>query len=142
MGGGPTVLSTAELAASLGVKIHAPEPPTEIFYTRAGRRLHGLDWGGTGPGVLLLHGGGLSAHTWDFVCLGLRGAARLVALDLRGHGDSDWSDDYRVATMADDVIAAATTWAWLVWRWSACRSAVWWPPMWPTPIPAVSSGRR
>ncbi|MEU3500576.1 alpha/beta hydrolase [Streptomyces hundungensis] len=107
MGGGHTVLSTAELAASLGVKIHAPEPPTEIFYTRAGRRLHGLDWGGTGPGVLLLHGGGLSAHTWDFVCLGLRGAARLVALDLRGHGDSDWSDDYRVATMADDVIAAA-----------------------------------
>lgn len=96
-----------ELAAALGVTIHDPAPPREIHFSRAGCRLHGFDWGGTGPPVLLLHGGGLTAHTWDFVCLGLRGAARLVALDLRGHGDSDWSDDYRIDTMAADVMAAA-----------------------------------
>ncbi|MFI6051069.1 alpha/beta fold hydrolase [Streptomyces violascens] len=96
-----------ELAGSLGVRIHDPAPPSEITYSRADCRLHGFDWGGTGPVVLLLHGGGLTARTWDFVCLGLRGAARLVALDLRGHGDSDWSDDYRIAAMADDVVAAA-----------------------------------
>ncbi|MFE9406313.1 alpha/beta fold hydrolase [Streptomyces sp. NPDC006530] len=107
MGGRDTAWSTAELAATLGVRVRAPDPPAEILYTRSGRQLHGLDWGGAGPDVLLLHGGGLTAHTWDFVCLGLRGEARLVALDLRGHGDSDWSDDYRVATMAEDVIAAA-----------------------------------
>ncbi|MFD0413804.1 alpha/beta fold hydrolase [Streptomyces sp. NPDC127108] len=99
--------SMADLAASLGVRIHDPAPPRDVFWSRAGCRLHGFDWGGPGPGVLLLHGGGLNAHTWDFVCLGLRGAARLVALDLRGHGDSDWSDDYRIAAMADDVVAAA-----------------------------------
>ncbi|WJV44689.1 alpha/beta fold hydrolase [Streptomyces flavofungini] len=97
----------AELAASLGVRIHDPAPPRDISWSRAGCRLHGFDWGGGGPAVLLLHGGGLTARTWDFVCLGLRGTARLVALDLRGHGDSDWSDDYRVDTMAEDVIAAA-----------------------------------
>ncbi|MFE0176200.1 alpha/beta fold hydrolase [Streptomyces sp. NPDC059002] len=107
MDGRTTIPSMTGLAASLGVRIHDPAPPSDVFHSRAGCRLHGFDWGGTGPDVLLLHGGGLTAHTWDFVCLGLRGAARLVALDLRGHGDSDWSDDYRIATMAADVVAAA-----------------------------------
>ncbi|WP_194813650.1 alpha/beta fold hydrolase [Nocardia sp. XZ_19_385] len=96
-----------ELAATLGVAIHDPAPPREIRFSRAGCRLHGFDWGGTRSPLLLLHGGRLTAHTWDFVCLGLRGAARLVALDLRGHGDSDWSGDYRIDTMAADVVAAA-----------------------------------
>lgn len=105
---GPTsVPSMTDLAASLGVRIHDPAPPRDVYWTRAGCRSHGFDWGGPGPAVLLLHGGGLNAHTWDFVCLGLRGAARLVALDLRGHGDSDWSDDYRIGAMAEDVVAAA-----------------------------------
>jgi pimeloyl-ACP methyl ester carboxylesterase len=96
-----------ELATTLGVTIRDPAPPREIHFSRAGCRLHGFDWGGTGSPVLLLHGGGLTAHTWDFVCLGLRDAARLVALDLRGHGDSGWSDDYRIDTMAADVVATA-----------------------------------
>ncbi|MEU6125565.1 alpha/beta hydrolase [Streptomyces sp. NPDC047123] len=95
------------LARSLGVRIQEPTPPADVFCSRAGCRLHAYDWGGTGPAVLLLHGGGLTAHTWDFVCLGLRGDTRLVALDLRGHGDSDWSDDYRLATQAEDVVAVA-----------------------------------
>ncbi|MFG3280529.1 alpha/beta fold hydrolase [Streptomyces sp. NPDC048111] len=96
-----------ETAVSLGVRVHDPAPPADLFFFRGGCRLHVRDWGGPGPAVLLLHGGALSAHTWDFVCLGLRDAARLVALDLRGHGDSDWSDDYRIATMAEDVVAVA-----------------------------------
>ncbi|MFI6296951.1 alpha/beta fold hydrolase [Nonomuraea sp. NPDC050790] len=96
-----------DLAAALGVAVHDPAPPREIRFSRAGCRLHGYDWGGTGRPVLLLHGGGLTARTWDFVCLGLRGDARLIALDLRGHGDSDWSDDYRIDTHAADVAAAA-----------------------------------
>lgn len=107
MHGRATTAAMIEVAAALGVTVHAAVPPREIRFSRAGCRLHGLDWGGTGPPVLLLHGGGLTAHTWDFVCLGLRGAARLVALDLRGHGDSDWSEDYRIDTMAADVVAAA-----------------------------------
>ncbi|MFI6978494.1 alpha/beta fold hydrolase [Embleya sp. NPDC050154] len=107
MHGRATTAAMVEVAAALGVRVHAAVPPREIRFSRAGCRLHGLDWGGTGPPVFLLHGGGLTARTWDFVCLGLRGAARLVALDLRGHGDSDWSEDYRVDTMAADVVAAA-----------------------------------
>ncbi|MYS84765.1 alpha/beta fold hydrolase [Embleya scabrispora] len=107
MYGRSTVSAMTELATTLGVTIHDPTPPDEFRFSRAGCRLHGFDWGGTRFPVLLLHGGGLTAHTWDFVCLGLRGAARLVAPDLRGHGDSDWSDDYRIDTMAADVVAAA-----------------------------------
>jgi len=64
-------------------------------------RFHYLDWGTQGrPPLVCLHGGGLTAHTWDVVCLALRGDHRCVALDLRGHGDSEWSPtaDYDFVT--------------------------------------------
>jgi pimeloyl-ACP methyl ester carboxylesterase len=57
-------------------------------------RLHYLDWGNNGaPAVILLHGGGLNARTWDAVCLALRSRYHCLALDLRGHGDSEWSPE-------------------------------------------------
>jgi pimeloyl-ACP methyl ester carboxylesterase len=56
-----------------------------------GFRLHLLDWGGSGPPLLLLHGGALTAHTWDLVCLVLRDRYHCIAVDQRGHGDSEWS---------------------------------------------------
>jgi esterase len=43
--------------------------------------------------VLLLHGVRLQAHTWDLAALLLRDRYRLIALDQRGHGDSDWTSD-------------------------------------------------
>jgi esterase len=68
-------------------------------------RFHYLDWGGGGPPLLFLHGGGLNAHTWDVVCVMLRDRYRCVALDQRGHGDSEWSPvvDYGVETQRADV---------------------------------------
>jgi pimeloyl-ACP methyl ester carboxylesterase len=70
-----------------------------------GFRLHLLDWGGSGPVLLLLHGGALTAHTWDPVCLALHGRYRCIAPDLRGHGDSEWSPelDYGIDAHAHDV---------------------------------------
>ncbi len=57
-----------------------------------GTRLHYLDWGSRGRSpILFLHGGALTARTWDVVCLALRGDYHCVALDQRGHGDSEWS---------------------------------------------------
>lgn len=51
-----------------------------------------LDWGREGlPPMLFLHGGGLTSRTWDLVCLALRQHHRCIALDQRGHGDSEWS---------------------------------------------------
>src|SRR3954451_13369417 len=55
-------------------------------------RLHYLDWGNKHlPAILFLHGGALTAHTWDLVCLALRDQYHCIALDQRGHGDSDWA---------------------------------------------------
>lgn len=76
--------------------------------TVGGLRLHYLDWGEPAPGalpVVLLHGGGLNAHTWDLICLMLRDRYHCIALDQRGHGDSEWSSslEYSHQTQADDI---------------------------------------
>lgn len=67
---------------------------------------------GTSRGsVLLLHGGGQTRHSWQ------RTGVRLsehgwtsVAVDARGHGDSDWAEDgdYSSAAHARDVLCIAT----------------------------------
>lgn len=63
-----------------------------------------------GPPVLFLHGGGQTRHSWDGTArlLGDKGW-RATTVDLRGHGDSDWSPDgvYGLDTFADDVRAVA-----------------------------------
>ena len=65
-----------------------------------------LDWGTQGRRpVLFLHGGALTAHTWDLCCLALRDAYHCMALDQRGHGDSDWAPDanYSISAQREDV---------------------------------------
>jgi pimeloyl-ACP methyl ester carboxylesterase len=56
-----------------------------------GQRLSGLVWGTAPAEIVLLHGIGQNAHTWDSVAMAL--GRPLVALDLPGHGHSDWRDD-------------------------------------------------
>jgi pimeloyl-ACP methyl ester carboxylesterase len=71
-----------------------------------GRSLSALVWGTGDPEIVLIHGGAQNAHTWDTVALAL--ARPLVAVDLPGHGHSDWRDDHRYSPRAnaDDVAAA------------------------------------
>jgi pimeloyl-ACP methyl ester carboxylesterase len=71
-----------------------------------GRRVSALVWGAGAPELVLIHGGGQNAHTWDTVALAL--GRPLVAVDLPGHGHSDWPGDSRVLdprAMAEDVAA-------------------------------------
>lgn len=72
-----------------------------------GIRLRYLDWGGLPERrpILFLHGGALTAHTWDLVCIALRRTYRCLALDQRGHGDSEWSPtiDYGPDTQRRDL---------------------------------------
>jgi len=42
--------------------------------------------------MLCLHGGAAHAHWFDFIAPGLVPAYRVIALDQRGHGDSEWAD--------------------------------------------------
>jgi len=65
-----------------------------------------LDWGTKGlRPILFLHGGALTAHTWDLCCLALRDDYHCMALDQRGHGDSDWAPDanYSISAQREDV---------------------------------------
>jgi pimeloyl-ACP methyl ester carboxylesterase len=75
-----------------------------------GISLHYLDWGpAEAPPVVLLHGITGHARVWDHLAERLLPGRRVLALDQRGHGDSDPApdDDYRVGAMADDVAAFA-----------------------------------
>ena len=58
-----------------------------------GRRVSALVWGDAEPELVLVHGGAQNAHTWDTVALALD--RPLVAVDLPGHGHSEWRDDRR-----------------------------------------------
>ena len=81
--------------------------PTSRFVRAGGVNLHFADWGGDGrPTLLLLHGDMRTSRSWDAVARELRGDFRVLALDMRGHGDSDWTESgYTFAQRADDLEA-------------------------------------
>ena len=54
--------------------------------------------------LLLLHALGEDGSDWDAVVAALSGTYRTYAVDLRGHGQSDWPGDYSFELMRDDVI--------------------------------------
>jgi len=95
-------------ASELGV----PHEPT-IAYRSCNivlrrQRFHFLEWGDrAAPAIVLLHGGHQSAHSWDLVSLHLAQHYHVLALDQRGHGDSEWARDveYSNHTMALDALA-------------------------------------
>ena len=68
--------------------------PTSQTFISQRLRLHYLDWGNRGkPPLVLVHGGRDHARSWDWVAEQLREDWHVVALDHRGHGDSDWVSD-------------------------------------------------
>ena len=70
-----------------------------------GLNIHYLDWGGpSGRDLLLVHGQGGNGHNWDHIASVLRQEFRVIAVDQRGHGDSDHTwDGYGVASFASDL---------------------------------------
>jgi len=68
--------------------------PTSHTYFSQRLRLHYVDWGNPGkPPLLLLHGGRDHCRNWDWTATALRDEWHVIASDLRGHGDSQWSQD-------------------------------------------------
>jgi len=75
-----------------------------------GRRFHYTEWGAlTAPALIMLHGVTGHARTWDEEAAALASRYRVLALDQRGHGDSDPAPyaDYTVAAMSADLTAFA-----------------------------------
>ncbi len=95
-------------AADLGIP-HAPAVPYRSHNIVLRRmRFHFLEWGAPdAPPIVLLHGGHQSAHSWDLVSLYLARRYRVLALDQRGHGDSEWARDVEYTNHAMSLDAEA-----------------------------------
>lgn len=78
--------------------------PQDAFVTANGIRLHYLDWGGTGPELVLVHGLQDSPHIFDHLAASLSDDFRVIAYARRGHGKSDAPADlYDNATLVEDL---------------------------------------
>ncbi|MCH9673531.1 MAG: alpha/beta hydrolase [Gammaproteobacteria bacterium] len=93
-----------------------PAPSTDRTVSVSGLRLHYLDFAlgpasETPPGedprpkMVCIHGGAAHAHWFDFVASAFTEQFRVLSLDLRGHGDSEWAkeSDYTYQRYAADV---------------------------------------
>ncbi|KAA0236736.1 alpha/beta hydrolase [bacterium] len=59
-----------------------------------GLKLHYQEWGNpSAPTIVMLHGFGVSGHMFDEFAERMQDRFHLIALDQRGHGDSDWSEE-------------------------------------------------
>jgi pimeloyl-ACP methyl ester carboxylesterase len=66
--------------------------PESRFYESQGLRLHYADWGNAdAPLLLLVHGGRDHCRSWDVIARALQPRFHVLAPDMRGHGDSDWT---------------------------------------------------
>jgi len=81
--------------------------PRPFSFGAGGLRLAGKAWGDPdAPPVVMLHGAGQTCHAWGAAALAADGWSA-VAIDRRGHGDSDWCRDaaYSLEAFAGDVVA-------------------------------------
>src|SRR3954463_7145673 len=82
--------------------------PTSKFVTVNGLRLHYLEWGKAGmPPVVCVHGYTSSAQAFNGLARHLQDRFHILAIDVRGHGESEWSPTgaYEYPDQAGDLAA-------------------------------------
>lgn len=80
--------------------------PAERFATVNGLRIHYLDWGTAGrQPLILLHGIARLARTFDHLAPHFSRNYHVIAVDMRGHGDSAWDPkgEYLVEDYHKDI---------------------------------------
>ena len=83
-----------------------PSPhKTTLVTVEEGVQVEVLDWGGSGPALVLLAGGGATAHQYDDLAPALSARHRVVGVTRRGHrGSSAARGGYGVGRLAEDVM--------------------------------------
>jgi esterase len=99
-------LAGPEAAYQVGTSHSAAFPGLKDgYFQEGGLRLHYLDHGGAGEPLVAVHGLLQNGHSFDGIAPVLAPRIRLLALDLRGRGDSDWAhaDCYKVRHLLTDI---------------------------------------
>ena len=82
--------------------------PINRTFLSGGLKLHYLEWGSAeSTPMVLIHHMNSHAHTWDRFAASMSSSYRVLALDMRGHGDSQWTSpkSYKTVDFASDVAA-------------------------------------
>jgi esterase len=87
---------------------NAASEPVDRNIAVNGLRIHYLEWGTPDkPPLILLHGIARVAHTFDHLAPHFMADYRVIAIDMRGHGDSAWDPkgSYVVEDYVKDIAA-------------------------------------
>ena len=106
-------LTLHQAARQLEVPFAQENEPTDRHTRVDGMNFHYLEWGeASNPTMVMLHGVSQQAHSWDFVSLALSDRFHVMALDQRGHGDSDWASDgdYSIEAQQGDIDGFVQSW--------------------------------
>jgi pimeloyl-ACP methyl ester carboxylesterase len=98
--------STTEVDARIRAVTGGALPTEATVLLAGGRAMRSLVWGASRASVMVcLHGAGAHAHWWTALMPVLAADRRVYALDLRGHGRSDWVEppSYQVRDFVSDV---------------------------------------
>jgi pimeloyl-ACP methyl ester carboxylesterase len=119
--GATALLLTVLTIAAPPERSAAASGPEDRYVTVNGLRLHYLDWGPEGkPLLVLIHGLDRHAHTFDHIAPHFLDRYHVIAVDMRGHGESAWDPDahYLVEDYVRDFEAMADASGWhniVVW---------------------------
>lgn len=92
-----SALASIAALSTIGVTVVGQQArqPVDRFLDVNGLRIHYVDWGGNGKPLVMVHGLDRVARTFDHLAVRLSPAYRVIAIDMRGHGDSGWDPQGR-----------------------------------------------
>ena len=90
------MLALLSLIGTIAVEGQSATQPADRFVEVNGLRIHYVDWGGEGkPPFIMVHGLDRVARTYDHIATQFTSRYRVLAIDMRGHGDSSWDPQGR-----------------------------------------------